>query len=148
MAAETKGVLRMEPSVSPWYVDMGVVAGGSGSSAYIDSASAAIGATSASGASAGNSLSAPFFGDMLTAFETWLDFGGGSASASLEEKEDMLSTNAQFPLYLPIILQVFYDDDLSCSSDVDRLHHFIMRLDTVVADLPSKSFEFTTEIYF
>lgn len=105
IAAEMKGILRPEPQVAPWYVDVGVVAGGSGSSAYIDSASAPV------GNGTGNnlvSLSAPFFADMLTAFEIWLDFGGGSMppDANGNVENDALDQISHFPLYLPIILQV------------------------------------------
>lgn len=94
--------------MSPWYVDVGVVAGGSGSSAYIDRASALVGGGSNSANSGFNSISAPFFADMLTAFEIWLDFGGGARPSDTtgDEEDDSLDQASHFPLYLPIILQV------------------------------------------
>ena len=92
----------MEPCVSPWYVDVGVVNGGSGSSSYIDSTSLCVNGVNSC---ATINISAPFFADMLTAFEIWLDFGGG-ASADGRQVNDSLGQSSHFPLYLPIILQV------------------------------------------
>lgn len=113
-AAELRGVLRVEPTVSPWYVDVGVVAGGSGSSAYIDSASSSLNGVGNGQATTNVNISAPFFSDMLTAFEIWLDFGGGEKppyslsgpGGNIGADSDAFDQTSQFPLYLPIILQV------------------------------------------
>jgi hypothetical protein len=51
------------------------------------------------------SLSAPFFSDMLTAFEIWLDFGGGSMAPGYNSNDGDFSSPS-FPVYLPVVLQV------------------------------------------
>ena len=147
-AAEMKGILRNEPQMSPWYVDVGVVAGGSGSSAYIDRASALVGSGNNAANNGFNSISAPFFADMLTAFEIWLDFGGGArpGDATGDEEGESFDQASHFPLYLPIILQV-----LSLNvhlSIICNLFVWNSNTDFVVANLSCSCVKFVVEVYF
>lgn len=150
-AAELKGTIRMEPHIAPWYVDVGVVAGGSGSSAYIESASSSFGT--------GNSnppvsLSAPFFADMLTAFEIWLEFGGGSKPYDVDgggDCDDFLGQISHFPVHLPIILQVICGTITLCR--LFLYHNFIISIylfafsDITITNVPSSCTELVVEIF-
>ena len=94
-----------EPQLGSWFVDQSAGQYSSSSSALANAASAP-------------TISAPFFADMLTAFEIWLDFGGGAtapkSSSSVYKADGSSSRDAStasdqtssFPVYLPIILQV------------------------------------------
>lgn len=100
---QMKGVLYTEPQASPWYMDVAAY----GNASMAAAAGASGGGQGGQMGSALASLSAPFFSDMLTAFEIWLDFGGGSIAPGFNANDGDFSSPS-FPVYLPVVLQVTF----------------------------------------